>query len=50
MELRRVTAGLLLRYDIAFAPDKANEAFLEDANDMFALAAAPLLLNFTKRQ
>ncbi|CAG7950259.1 unnamed protein product [Penicillium olsonii] len=49
MELRRVTAELLLRYDISLAPDKGNEAFLEDGRDMFTLAAAPLFLNFTKR-
>ncbi|OGE47023.1 hypothetical protein PENARI_c074G06439 [Penicillium arizonense] len=49
MELRRVTAELLLRYDISFAPDKPNETFLEDGKDMFTLAAAPLFLNFTKR-
>lgn len=50
MEIRRVTAELLLRYDISFAPEKANETFLEDGKDMFTLAAAPLFLNFTKRQ
>lgn len=49
MELRRVTAELLLRYDISFAPDKPNAAFLEDGKDMFTLAAAPLFLKFTKR-
>lgn len=50
MEIRRVTAELLLRYDISFAPEKANETFLEDGKDMFTLAAAPLFLNLTKRQ
>lgn len=50
MELRRVTAELLLRYDISFAPGKVNDAFLMDGKDTFTLTAAPLLLNFTKRQ
>lgn len=50
MELRRVTAELLLRYDISFAPGKVNDAFLKDGKDTFTLTAAPLLLNFTKRQ
>ncbi|KAJ6012324.1 hypothetical protein N7522_002679 [Penicillium canescens] len=50
MELRRVTTELLIRFDISFAPDKANDTFLEDGRDMFTLAAAPLFLNFTKRQ
>jgi hypothetical protein len=49
MELRRVTAELLIRYDISLAPNKANDTFLEDGKDMFTLAAAPLFLNFTKR-
>jgi len=50
MELRRVTAELLLRYDISFAAGKSKNKFLEEGKDMFTLAAAPLLLNFTKRQ
>ncbi|KAJ5297263.1 6-phosphogluconate dehydrogenase [Penicillium atrosanguineum] len=50
MELRRVTAELLLRYDISFAPGKASDTFLDDGKDMFTLAATPLFLNFTKRQ
>ncbi|KAJ6133260.1 hypothetical protein N7471_008475 [Penicillium samsonianum] len=50
MELRRVTAELLLRYDISFAPGKVNDAFLMDGKDTFTLTAAPLLLNFIKRQ
>ncbi|KAJ5510414.1 Cytochrome P450 [Penicillium expansum] len=50
MELRRVTAELLLRYNISLAPGKGNESFLKDGKDTFTLTAAPLHLNFTKRQ
>ncbi|KAF7521787.1 hypothetical protein PCG10_007884 [Penicillium crustosum] len=50
MELRRVTAELLLRFDISLAPGKVNDTFLKDGKDTFTLTAAPLLLNFTKRQ
>lgn len=50
MELRRVTAELLLRFDISLAPGKVNDTFLNDGKDTFTLTAAPLLLNFTKRQ
>ncbi|KAJ5124816.1 uncharacterized protein N7515_008641 [Penicillium bovifimosum] len=49
MELRRVTAELLIRYDTSLAPNKANDTFLEDGKDMFTLSPAPLFLNFTKR-
>lgn len=49
MEIRRVTAELLIRYDTSLATSKANEVFLEDGKDMFTLSPAPLFLNFTKR-
>lgn len=50
MEVRRVVAEILVRYDIAFAPTQSESAFLDGKRDAFTLVAAPLQLVFQKRE
>lgn len=50
MELRSVTAEILTRYDVSFAPDQTAAAFLDGKQDTFTLATAPLKLVFQKRE
>ena len=50
MELRRVTAEPLTRYDIDLAPGQSAEAFLEGGRDFFTLSTGPLELVFTPRE
>lgn len=49
MEIRRVVAEILVRYDIAFAPAQSESAFLNGKRDAFTLVAAPLQLVFRER-
>ena len=51
MELRRVTADILTRYDISLAPGQTESAFLGGGKDFFffTLLPAPLELVFTPR-
>lgn len=49
MEIRRVTADLLSRFDISFAPEQSEKAFLDGKVDAFTLVAAPLWLEFSRR-
>lgn len=49
MELRQVAAEILTRYNVRFAPDHSDEAFLDGAVDAFTIVPAPLKLIFEKR-
>lgn len=49
MELSRVTAEILTRYDVSFAMGQTAPAFLDGKRDTFTLVAAPLELVFKKR-
>jgi cytochrome P450 len=50
MELRCVTAEILTRYDISFAPNQEASAFWEGKKDTFTLVTAPLELVFKERE
>ncbi|KAJ5717872.1 cytochrome P450 [Penicillium malachiteum] len=50
MEIRRVTAEILTRYDVSFAAEVSEEAFWNGKIDAFTLVAAPMELNFTSRK
>jgi hypothetical protein len=50
MELRRVTAELLHRYDVSLAPSQTEKSFLEGKQDTFTLVPAALSLVFRRRQ
>ncbi|KAB8252456.1 cytochrome P450 [Aspergillus flavus] len=49
MELRRVTAEILTRYDVEFAQGQTTEDFLDGKRDTFTLVTAPLKLVFRER-
>jgi tryprostatin B 6-hydroxylase len=47
MELRTLTAQLLLTYDVAFAPDEDGSRILTQTKDHFTLTLGQLDLVFT---
>jgi hypothetical protein len=49
MELRQVTAEILIRYDAAFDTSQTAAEFLDGKRDTFTLATAPLRLIFKER-
>lgn len=49
MELRRVVADIISRYDLIPAPEQSKEGFLEGKQDTFTTVSAPLPLIFTER-
>jgi hypothetical protein len=49
MELRAVTARLVMDFDVSFAPGEDETALLEKTTDYFILGLAPLRLVFEKR-
>ncbi|OGM40935.1 putative cytochrome P450 oxidoreductase [Aspergillus bombycis] len=49
MEIRRVLAEILTRYNITFAPDHSDDAFLDDTVDAFTVVPGPLKLIFQRR-
>lgn len=49
MEVRRVTALIARKYDVALAPDQTEEAFLGGLRDNFTLATPALNLVFSPR-
>ncbi|KAI0534986.1 putative cytochrome P450 oxidoreductase [Xylaria digitata] len=49
MEIRRVVAEILSRYDFTTTPDHDKNAFLDGKQDTFTLVSAPLRLVFVKR-
>lgn len=50
MELRRVAAESLIRYDMSLAPGQTESAFWDGKRDAFTLVTAPLNLVFKKRE
>lgn len=50
MELRRVTAEILTRYDTAFDEKQTAPAFWDGKKDTFTLVTAPLWLVFKERE
>ncbi|KAJ5166267.1 uncharacterized protein N7482_005048, partial [Penicillium canariense] len=50
MELRRVTAEILTRYEVSFAEGQTTTAFLDGRRDAFTLVAAPLNFIFERRK
>lgn len=49
IEIRRVVAEVLTRYDVRAAPFLNKEAFVDGKQDTFTLVSAPLPLIFTPR-
>lgn len=49
MEVRRVTALIARKYDVALAPEQTKEAFLGGLWDNFTLATPALNLVFSPR-
>lgn len=49
MEMQRVVAEILWRYDVALAPGQTAEAFLDGKQDTFTVLSGPLSLVFTER-
>lgn len=49
MEVRRVTALIARKYDVALAPGQTKEAFLGGLQDNFTLATPALDLVFSPR-
>jgi len=49
LELRRVVAEILWRYDLTIAPGQTKAAFLDGKQDTFTTVSAPLHVNFTER-
>ncbi|KAK4135118.1 putative cytochrome P450 oxidoreductase [Trichocladium antarcticum] len=49
MEIRRVVAEILWRYDVAMAPGQTLEQFLDGKQETLTTVSAPLPLIFTKR-
>lgn len=49
LELRRVVAEILWRYDLTIAPGQSKEAFLDGKQDTFTTVSAPLPVVFTER-
>ncbi|KAH8690164.1 putative cytochrome P450 oxidoreductase [Talaromyces proteolyticus] len=50
MELRRVTAEILTRYNVALAPGQTVSGFLNGKRDAFTLVTPPLQLLFRERK
>ncbi|KAK3898351.1 cytochrome P450 monooxygenase [Staphylotrichum tortipilum] len=49
LELRRVVAEILWRYDLTVTPGQTKEAFLDGKQDTFTTVSAPLPIIFTER-
>jgi hypothetical protein len=49
MEIRQVTAQIIHRYDVQFAPEQNPKAFVEGLRDCFTIAMPSLKLVFTDR-
>ncbi|KAI9036273.1 cytochrome P450 [Aspergillus affinis] len=49
MELRRVTAEIVTRYNVTFAPNQTEDLYLNGEQDTFTAVAAPLEVIMTKR-
>lgn len=49
MELRRVTAEIVTRYNVSFAPGQTENLYLNGEQDTFTAVAAPLQVIMTKR-
>ncbi|KAE8152770.1 cytochrome P450 monooxygenase [Aspergillus avenaceus] len=49
MEIRCITAEILTRYDMSFAPGQTTSAYLDGIRDTFTTVAAPLQVVFQKR-
>ncbi|KAL2158834.1 hypothetical protein VTH06DRAFT_4026 [Thermothelomyces fergusii] len=49
LELRRVVAEILSRYDLTIAPGQTQQAFLDGKQDTFTTVSAPLPIIFTER-
>jgi len=50
MEIRLLTAQLLMRFDVALAPGEDGERLLMKSTDHFTMAQAELDLVFTRRK
>lgn len=49
LELRRVVAEILWRYDLTIAPGQTKEVFLDGKQDTFTTVSASLPVIFTER-
>lgn len=50
MEMRSLTAKLVLMFDMAFAPGETGRRVLERSKDHFTMGMAPLEVVFTTRK
>lgn len=50
MELRTLTARILLNYNVSFAPGEDGSRLENDSKDHFTMSLAPLDLMFTRVQ
>lgn len=50
MELRTVTALLIAKFDVSFAPGENGSNLLEKSEDYFTVGLADLMLQFTPRK
>lgn len=50
MELRTVTALLVTKFNVSFAPGENGSALLDKSEDYFTIGLADLMLQFTPRK
>lgn len=50
MELRTVTALLITKFDVSFAPGENGSNLLEKSEDYFTIGLADLMLQFAPRK
>lgn len=50
MEIRRVTAEILTKYDVSFVSGYNETSFLNGKRDAFTLVAGPMELVFKRRK
>lgn len=50
MEIRVLTAALVMRYDVSLAPGEDGSNLINNTKDQFTLLLAPFNLVFAKRQ
>jgi len=49
LEIRRLVAEILWRYDVGVGPGHTKEGFLDGKQDTFTTVSSPLPLIFTER-
>jgi cytochrome P450 len=49
MELRAVTATIISKFDVTFAPGEDGSKLINESKDCFTIVMQPLMLKFTPR-